>query len=430
MSLSTFTSIQLPESFFLPFNAQVWSEWLGYRVRWIRDISNHSSGPFALKVALFSSANFVVFTYINRIASDLEREVNRTYCTTGDKTERKFNLFLIDGCFVGGTILVFNLLLSRLTAQSIHISVLGLLTGSAIALRSFFHLPFSPQEQRSSPAKKRENSIIYPAHINTTHSWLYLNFIVDFCKDIQVALTNSYKSIHFQEDKKQAQAIALEHLHSGMAVIKGDVDHCQAICMPIQVTFEKLLLTMLTTGNISDATAYFLADLPHSPFRNPLQIFDNSTELDWKKWCLVSSSKTLQGLREKGVQIHVCYSDIFYSYLQNSPRSEDKNEVETYEFKKKQNGVVDIPISGLIPSKLVGALYEMIDQDKNKYYFAIENYIQSGEIDSNESWKIWFGPASNSEIIARVHEVTTFIEEKRNNSFFSQEMNDEAAIDF
>lgn len=424
---------------------QLVSEWKGHLVqRWNSFLKNMQNRP-NVAITVFTVANLIFFTLINNLAWSLEKRVHDIpqKLSEGD---RRFNYFLIDGIVVGGSVLTFNIALSKLSQYPLNKSTIAAVTVGSIALRYFLHIPFGENEdddlsilneddisdldnevkKAKIPSKDQDiiedqndhiTQIPVKSPINKAKSLLSLKkeeqkeFLNEFCKDIQNVLKDSFQYVDFENEQRLAQDIFLENMNKGIATIEDHPDLCRAVNVPIQAGFEKLLCTMLIKGDVKKANVLFLTGLPCTPLRTPLQNIDTEKTAEWKKWTVDIRTQTVRALEEEGATIFVCYSHDDYQALPNQS-TKGKSECDTYEIAKSTENIVDCPLNAPIPKELIGAVYFFSDADDNRYILATQGIqIQNHGTTPKECWKIWFGAEDDPKIQARFAEILQFVSE-------------------
>jgi hypothetical protein len=425
---------------------QLISEWRGHIVQvwdsFIQEMKNRPNVAFTV----FTVANLVFFTFMNNVAWSLERRVNDAPQKLSP-CDRRFNYILIDGFLVGSSVLTFNLMLSQLTHHPLNKTTLAAITIGSIVVRYFLHLPVeedneAPQlkkdhtsplddkidEPKSSPKNKKNEPIIQTPDkekldkaksAEDVKKQEQAKFINEFCKELSLVLKTSFHYVDFTNEQKSAQFAFLEKMKKGVAVIEDEPDLCRAVNVPIQAAFEKLLCTMLISGDVKEAKALFLTGLPCTPLRTPQQDIDIEKTAEWKKWTVDIRTQTVRTLREEA-KVIVSYSNHDYQAL---PGQSDKGKVEfdTYEAEKKLENIVDCPLDASIPKELIGAVYFFSDADDHHYILATQGIqIQNHGSAPKECWKMWLGAEESSEAYARLEEVLEFISQHTELSIFDE----------
>lgn len=423
------------------------SEWMGYTVQLLKECSKKLYDHLSIKNSVFIAVNLIFFAKIHELAKFLEDRVKNTPKKL-DAKEIKFNMVLIDFLVVGGSMLIGNSMLSKMMCYPISNLTLAIMTLSSIAFSSFSHQPIEAEETKIVETVKKTKEvnlkpIILPKEkdehtevekIKSPSSPHKIKgkkqsapseqtlFIQKFCNEISHVLKNTFQYVKFDLVQKNAQLIFLEDMkQKNIATIQDQADLCRAVNLPIQSAFEKLLCTMLKTGDITQVKALYLTPLPCTPLRNPTQKIDSENEVEWKKWSVDIRTQTVRSLRAQGATLLVCYSGANYALLLNQSHGENE-EFNCYEKEKKEKNTLDFPLLEEIPKDLMGALYFFTDANNKRYVLATQGIqIQDHEKAPTECWKMWFGPETHPDISARTKEVIDFVSKYHPDLLYSLE---------
>jgi hypothetical protein len=423
-------SIPLKESF------PTISDWTRHTIQWIKDLPNQMQKNPRTAFYVFLTANILFFTIMNSYANALVERVIDTPQQL-NATDRKFNIFLIDGVVIGGSVLVFNTILSKALNYPLSKSAYAAITLSTIAIRTLFFSSFIEDEiddsdeeveiesdisaesiteespsvesvAEESPSELESKTVeeVKEAETNKVQPQIVIN---EICQEIEILLKKFCQNINFNEDQKKAQKDFLEQLKLGVATIEDQGDICRAANVPIQAAFEHILSKKLTEGKLRQCKVLFLTGLPCTPLRTPMQKIDKNINIEWKKWTVDVRTQTVRELRYKGATVFVSYSAEDYKKLSESAKGQI--EFNTYEAEKNVPNTEDFPLSSAIPKELIGALYLFSDQEGNNYALATQGIqIQHHGETPKERWKMWFGTVGTPEVDTRAQEMLDFVD--------------------
>lgn len=122
----------------MPYNNVILSNrcvWMRRIIEWIKEIPQNMKKNFVVAASILLLSNAIFFTGIHMLANALERRLHHNPSTLSS-SEKQFNFILIDCIFVGGSVLNFNFLLSKLTQYPLSKIHLTAITVVAILLRS------------------------------------------------------------------------------------------------------------------------------------------------------------------------------------------------------------------------------------------------------------------------------------------------------
>lgn len=114
------------------------NEWVNNSIEQLKSFSHRTYQRLDFKAPIFITANLIFFSKINQLAKLLEERVRTTPKKFNPK-EMRFNIILIDYIVMGGSMLAFNLLLSKVMSYPLSYSTLIIMTIGSITLRSFSH---------------------------------------------------------------------------------------------------------------------------------------------------------------------------------------------------------------------------------------------------------------------------------------------------
>ena len=124
---------------------QITMEWINRSINLIKLIPDHLQKNPQHALGVFVTANAISFYFINRLAHYLEERVASAPKQL-DVDEKRFNQVLIYGFVVGGSVLIFNLALSRLLSYTLTKMTLAAITAASIALRFILSNIFPAEE--------------------------------------------------------------------------------------------------------------------------------------------------------------------------------------------------------------------------------------------------------------------------------------------
>lgn len=127
-------------------------EWYNRTVEYYDLIPGHLHQNPSHAFAVFLTVNAIFFYFINEFALYLEERVESAPREL-DGDERKLNQFLINGLVVGGAMLIFNIILSKLLSYPLSKSTLAAIVTASIAIRVILgHLCGEiPDEENTTP---------------------------------------------------------------------------------------------------------------------------------------------------------------------------------------------------------------------------------------------------------------------------------------
>lgn len=397
---------------------------IGSTVKWLKQLPKEIGQHPNLPMTVLIITNLIFFKFINQLAIALEERMNNSPKKL-DQMDRKFNLFLINGVIVGGAVLSYNVFLSKLIDYPENKITFAAFTIVAIIAR--WHISSSVSNESSTACPNISKTLHHKNKKVEKGNRLTLQvrkeeiekteplkaqkkFIDRLCDEINLVLQNTFNYVNFSQEQKEAQLIFIKEMRRGIAIIEAQADLCLAVNVSVQAAFEKLLSTLLITGDVTEARVLFLSELPCSSLSTPLQKIDNEKKAEWKKWSVDIRTESVRTLKENCGPITVCYSKIDYQALSTqSPNGQ--LQFNTYEEEKlKKTTITDLPLPIAIPKELVGALYLFTDSNGNCYILATQsNQIQNHDTTTKECWKMWLGPASDPQINARAQEMMNFV---------------------
>jgi hypothetical protein len=261
---------------------------------------------------------------------------------------------------------------------------------------------------RKKPEENVKNKV-ENKQTSETNKLQQLNFIIEFCEDINEYLSTELNHININSEQEEVIKLFLEVLkNEGIAILRDSEEIGQEMCISsIQTAIECLLLDKLNRGDITSLDIYFLNSLPCLPLRTPLPKDGANKEMESKECIEGIRAQTVRQLRENGANLNISYCSQDYKLLHAA-------EFETYELEKQKPNTRDIPLATSILEKRQGNLYIFTDKKGNTYQILIQDRISQQDAEQEKKWKICFGAkGNNGKIDNRCRGIVQFIDHHR-----------------